>query len=99
MSPDQLLAVVRELVLRELDGLDPSRLVLRLDEGAADRSVFAVARLGDGSAMFTRVYEVDLPSGLQPVYLSPEDAALLVESLAGEPRVTSRRRDGDRRSC
>lgn len=82
MSPDQLLAHVRAVLLRELEGLDPSSLVLRLDEGAGNRSDFAVARLGDGSAMVTRVYEVDLPAGLQPIYLSPEDAALLVESLS-----------------
>lgn len=31
--------------------------------------------------MVARVYEVDLPGGLQPVYLSPDDAALLVRSL------------------
>lgn len=86
---EQLLSAARVAVLRELDGLEPSSLVLRLDEGA-DRSVFAVARLGDGSVMVTRVYEVDLSCGLQPVYLSPEDAALLVESLSREPRQASR---------
>lgn len=81
MSPDQFLVEVRALVLRELEDLDPSRLVFRLDGGAADRSVLVLARLGDGCAMVARVYEVDLPGGLQPVYLSPDDAALLVRSL------------------
>lgn len=92
---EQLLAAARVAVLRELDGLEPSSLVLRLDDGA-NRSVFAVARLRDGSAMVTRVYEVDLPSSLRPVYLSLEDAALLVESLAREPRQASRSRGRDR---
>lgn len=81
MSPDQFLAEVRALVLRELQDLGPSSLVVRLDD-AADRSAFVMARLVDGAAMVARVYEVDLPLGLQPVYLAPQDVALFVRAFA-----------------
>ena len=89
MSTDQLLAEVRALVLRELEGLDPSSLVLRLDD-VGDPSVFVIARLGDetGSVMVARIYEADLRhegAVLQPVYLSGEDADILVEALSGQP--------------
>ncbi len=84
VSGERLLALVRADVLRELEGLDPSSLVLRLDL-AADLSVFVVARLGDGSVMIARVYETELQ--LQPVYLSSEDAEVLVEALSSRPRA------------
>lgn len=89
MSTDRLLAEVRAVVLRELEGLDPSSLVLRLDD-VGDQSVFVVARLGDetGSVMVTRVYEADLRhegSVLRPVYLSGEDADALMTALSRQP--------------
>lgn len=89
MSTDRLLAEVRAVVLRELEGLDPSSLVLRLDD-VGDQSVFVVARLGDetGSVMVARVYEADLRhegSVLRPVYLSREDADALVAALSRQP--------------
>lgn len=94
MSPHQLLAEVRALVLRELEGLEPSRLVLRLDD-VGDQSVCVVARLGEcGAVMVARVYEVDLCSegaALHPVYLSGDDADALVEALdlTRAPRASS----------
>jgi hypothetical protein len=93
MSSDELLAEVRAVVLRELEGLDPSSLVLRIDGGGADRSVFVVAQLGrdDGAVMVARVYEDDLSldgACLQPVFLSSEDAEVLAEAL--RPRVRAR---------
>lgn len=93
-SPSELLAEVRALVLRELEGLSPSSLVLRLDD-VGDQSVFVVARLGDDDAvMVARVYEADLRTGghaLHPVYLSGEDAEALVGALARTraPRASS----------
>jgi len=85
MSTDRLLAEVRATVLRELDGLDPSCLVLRLDD-VGDPSVFVAARLGDetGLVMITRIYEADLhrEGALQPVYLSGEDAEILLGVLS-----------------
>lgn len=79
MSSEQLLGAVRAVVVHELEGLDLSSLVLRLDDGAADRSVFVVARLGDGSVMVARVFE---ELQLQPVYLLSEDVEALVEALS-----------------
>lgn len=94
MSTDQLLADVRAVVLRELENLAPSRLVLRLDD-VGDRSVFVVARLGDetGSVMVARVYEADLHRDgavLQPVYLSDRDAEAFVVAMSEQPRPRRR---------
>ncbi len=85
MCSEQLLGAVRAIVVRELEGLDLSSLVLRLDDGAADRSVLVVAKLGDGSVMVARVYEAELQ--LKPVYLSTVDAEVLVDALSSRPRV------------
>lgn len=89
MSTDRFLAEVRATVFRELAGLDPSSIVLRLDD-VGDLSDFVVARLGDetGSVMVARIYESDLRregAVLQPMYLSGEDAEVLVEALSGLP--------------
>lgn len=80
LTEQQFLAAVRDAVLRELDGLHPWSLSLRLDH-QSERSAFVVARLGDGGAMIARVYGADLPSGFTPVFVSPDDAAVLVESF------------------
>lgn len=83
MPSDQLLAMARARVLRELEGFTVLSLCLCLNEGP-DRSVLAIARLGDGCAMVARVYEADIDcrAAIQPTYLSGEDALTLVEALS-----------------
>lgn len=96
---------VRAILEQELAGFDgPCDITLRADGDAPDRSVFAVARLhGCATVAIARVYEADLPhlrrGGVQVVYLSTEDAALLYASLV--PRHCRRpigNADGIRRS-
>lgn len=74
---------VRARLLRELEEFGLARLDLRLDDRGPAPSVFAFARLHDGTFAAARVYEDDLADGeLRLVFVSPGDLALVFEVLA-----------------